>query len=83
MYKLYNINIAATFRTDYLGKEEIILPYSEELDCAILLINKLCSEEVQRMKKHHINQLIMDIRSSKSGDESRDYVNNFLKQWGK
>lgn len=49
-YDTYTIDVESFLRTDELG-ESISLPYSDELDRAVLLINKLCSDEVRRRSK--------------------------------
>ena len=47
----YRIHAESLLRTDELG-DEFELPYSEELQKAVLLINKLCSEEVKKRQRY-------------------------------
>lgn len=49
-HKLYRINVRAFLFVNDLG-EEIDLPYSDELDKAVLLINGLCAKKVSSIKK--------------------------------
>ena len=47
--KMYRIHVESFLRTDILG-DEILLPYSIELDKAVLLINKLCGKQVTNIQ---------------------------------
>lgn len=60
MNQSYEIDVKSMCRTDKLG-ERIILPYSEELDKAVLLINKLCSDLVLQNKKDQEEEYISDL----------------------
>lgn len=56
----YGINVALFLRTDILGYD-IELPYSEELDEAVLLINRICGEEVRRRDEHELDIFLIEI----------------------
>jgi len=58
-YEHYGINVKSFLRTDILG-EDIVLPYSEELDKAVLLINELCGKEVEKLNKEQEGLMILD-----------------------
>ncbi len=57
--KMYRIQVESFLRTDILG-DEILLPYSRELDNAVLLINKLCGNQVVRMEEELLNTFLAD-----------------------
>ena len=44
------LHFSATTRSDELGGESVELPYSKELEDAIMVINSACSSEVHRRK---------------------------------
>ena len=56
----YEIDIKSLCRTDELG-ERFYLPYSEELNKAVLLLNKLCSDLVLQNKKDQEEEYINDL----------------------
>lgn len=50
--KCYKIHIDSFLRVSELENAGMIeLPYSEDLDRAVLLINKICSDELARKRK--------------------------------
>lgn len=57
--EMYRIHVESFLRTDILG-DEILLPYSEELDKAVLLINSLCGNQVRRMEEDRLDRFLAD-----------------------
>lgn len=51
MFNRIRIHVESMCRTDHLG-DEFELPTSPKLENAILVINKACSDEVQRRERH-------------------------------
>ncbi len=49
--EIYNIHIPSMLFTSELGEENVELPYSKELDDAVLLINSIAAKKVYKMRR--------------------------------